>query len=152
MNPRISYREAVVQGGSPLRLVILLYEQAIEDLRRALAAHARGDIEARTREIKHAILVIGHLQSSLDKPRGGKVSLNLERFYRQVRADLLDAQCRQSSATLEKQILLLMQVREAWCEVERREGKKTEATAIATAESSQVRAEGEPHSFADWNA
>ena len=45
MNPSLSYREAAVAGASPLRLVILLYEQGLEDLRRALAAQNRGDIE-----------------------------------------------------------------------------------------------------------
>lgn len=119
MNARLSYREAAVPGASPVRLVILLYEQAVEDLRCALAAHQRGDIEARTREINHAILVIAHLQSSLDKDLGGMVAVNLERFYNQVRASLIDAQCKQSAALLERQIIFLMQVHEAWCQVEK---------------------------------
>ena len=34
MNPGLSYRETAVAGASPLRLVILMYEQAIQDLRR----------------------------------------------------------------------------------------------------------------------
>jgi flagellar secretion chaperone FliS len=152
MNPRASYRQAAVQGGSPVRLVILLYEQIIEDLRRALAAHARKEIEARTREIKHAILIIAHLESSLDKHRGGQVALNLERFYQQIRACLIDAECKQSAATLEKQISLLMQVREAWCVVERDQIGKAEPTASAPTGSSQPPAEGEPYSSADWNA
>jgi flagellar protein FliS len=100
-------------------LVILLYEQAIADLGRALGAHRRGDIENRTREINHAILVLGHLQTSLDKDQGGQVAQNLERFYHQVRAGLVDAQMRQSPEALEQQISHLMLVRDAWREVER---------------------------------
>ena len=34
MDARSSYREVAVRGASPVRLVICLYEQAIEDLRR----------------------------------------------------------------------------------------------------------------------
>jgi len=108
-----------VRGASPVRLVICLYEQAIEDLRRASAAHNRGHIEERTRHINHAILVLGHLQSSLDMDQGGQVAANLERFYNQVRNGLIEAQRRQSAAALENQITLLMVVYEAWCEVER---------------------------------
>src|SRR5579863_8169837 len=119
MNPRLSYLEGAVRGASPVRLVIFLYAQAIEDLRRALAAHGRGDIESRTREINHALLVIGHLQASLDKDQGGTVAANLERFYVQLRASLVEAQCRQSGAALEQQISHLMLLREAWDEVER---------------------------------
>jgi flagellar secretion chaperone FliS len=102
-----------------VRLVICLYEQAIEDLRRALAAHLCGSIEGRTREINHAILVLGYLQSSLDKDRGGEVAANLDRFYNHVRTGLIGAHHQQSAAALEMQISHLMLVYEAWCEVER---------------------------------
>jgi len=113
------YREAAVAGASPVRLVILLYEQAIEDLRRALAAQQKGAIEARTREINHAILVLGHLEATLDKGQGGRVAENLQNFYQQLRAGLTEAQARQSSSLLEKQISLLIEVRDGWLEVER---------------------------------
>ena len=89
-----------------MRLVILLYEQAIEDLRRALAAHVRGDIEGRTREIDHAILVLGHLQATLDKNEAGQVAANLERFYQQSVPDLLEAQCKQSAAFWSSRFLI----------------------------------------------
>jgi len=119
MNPGLSYREAAVAGASPIRLVILLYEQAIEDLRRAVAAHRNGDIAGRTRELNHALLVLGHLQATLDKDRGGQVAANLERFYRQLRASLLEAQVKQSEPLLEQQISHLLLVYEAWCDIER---------------------------------
>ena len=119
MNPGLSYREAAVAGASPVRLVILLYEQVIEDLRRALNAQRQKDIEARTREINHAILVLGHLQATLDKDQGGVVAANLDRFYQQVKSGLVEAQFQQSEAALERQISCLMQVYDAWCEVDR---------------------------------
>ncbi len=154
MNARLSYREAAVPGASPVRLVILLYEQAAEDLRCALAAHQRGDIEARTREINHAILVIAHLQSSLDKDLGGMVAVNLERFYNQVRASLVDAQCQQSAALLERQIIFLMQVHEAWCQVEK---ANTAAEPIETqpwsqSEPAAARDDQDRLPTAEWNA
>jgi flagellar secretion chaperone FliS len=119
MNPRRTYREAAVAGASPVRLIIMLYEQVLEDLGRALTALRQGDIESRAREINHAILVIGHLQASLDMERGGKVAGNLERFYGQIRAGLVEAHARQSASLLERRIADLLQVHEAWCEIER---------------------------------
>jgi flagellar secretion chaperone FliS len=119
MNAELRYREAAVAGASPLRLVSLLYEQAIEDLRRAIDAQTRRDIEARTRHINHAILVLGHLEATLDKDQGGEVAENLQRFYQQSRSALVEAQFKQSIRLLEQQISFLTQIREAWGEVER---------------------------------
>ncbi|HEV2398258.1 MAG TPA: flagellar export chaperone FliS [Candidatus Sulfotelmatobacter sp.] len=119
MNPGLSYRESSVAGASPLRLVILLYEQAIEDLRRAIDANDRHDVEGRTREISHALLVIGHLQATLDTSQGGQVAHNLNRFYSQLRSGVIAAQCAQSAELIEQQIAHLILVRDAWCAVER---------------------------------
>jgi flagellar secretion chaperone FliS len=162
MNARLSYREAAVEGASPVRLVILLYEQAFEDLRAALGAHQRGDIEGRTRHINHAILVIGYLQGSLDKEQGGRVALNLERFYDQVRFGLVEAQFKQSGAALEQQISHLMQVHEAWCEVERASRPAQTETSTTTQPLSPLRSssnskskfneEQQSRPSSEWNA
>jgi flagellar protein FliS len=149
MDARTSYREAAVRGATPVRLVICLYEQAIEDLRRAVLAQERGDIEARTRQINHALTVIGQLQGTLDKQRGGEVAVNLERFYNLVRAGMIEAQIKQSVRLLERQISQLATVHEAWLEVER-----------ATAPSQPLPAEPAPGNpavsseipIANWNA
>ncbi|HVI10586.1 MAG TPA: flagellar protein FliS [Candidatus Binatia bacterium] len=119
MNVKNSYREAAARGAGPVRLVICLYEQAIEDVRRAILAVEKGDIEARTNAINHALTVIGQLQGSLDMQRGGEVAGNLFRFYNVVRSGLIDAQFKQSATILEQQASQLAIVREAWLEVER---------------------------------
>jgi flagellar protein FliS len=102
-----------------VRLVICLYEQAIEDLRLAVIALEKGDIETRTRGINHALTVLAQLQGSLDMERGGEVARNLSRFYNQVRSGLTEAQLKQSTRILEQQIAQLATVYEAWLEVER---------------------------------
>jgi flagellar protein FliS len=118
-NPRNLYREIAADSGTPLHGVVLLYEQAIEDIRRAVAALHRGDIEVRTSELNHALLVVGQLQSVLDMERGGDVARNLDRFYSLLRIRLLEAQVRVSATILEEQMKLLLLVREAWVELER---------------------------------
>jgi len=123
MDAKSSYREATVRGANPVRLIICLYEQAIEDLRRAVIAMEKGEIEVRTREINHALLVIAQLQGSLDMERGGEVARNLAKFYGVVRAGLVEAQLKQSATILERQISQLVTVHEAWLEVERATAK-----------------------------
>jgi len=150
MDAGSSYRETAVRGASPVRLVICLYEQAIEDLRRAVIAQEKGDIEARTRGINHALLVISHLQGSLDMERGGEVAANLARFYNVVRAGLAEDHVKQSIRMLEQQISQLATVHEAWLEVER-------ATTAPLPQSAGL-AEAGPStpsretSLTDWNA
>ncbi len=150
MDARSHYRESAVRGASPVRLVVCLYEQAIEDLRRAVAALERGDVEGRTRGINHALTVIAHLQGSLDMQQGGEVAANLNGFYGLIRAGLVQAHVKESARILEEQISLLVTIHEAWLEVER----------ITPAPAPQFRASGqtapifsEPQTpIADWNA
>jgi flagellar secretion chaperone FliS len=149
MDARLRYREAAIRGASPVRLVICLYEQAIADMRRAIAALEKGDIEARTRAINHALTVIAHLQGTLDMTQGGEVAANLSQFYGLIRAGLVQGHATQSAKILEEQISLLMTIHEAWLEVER-------ITAVPPAQVASARtapALAEPRiSVADWNA
>ncbi len=149
MDARHSYREAAVRGASPVRLVICLYEQTIEDLRRAVIAQEKGDIEARTRGINHALTVIAQLQGSLDMERGGEVSRNLARFYGLVRTGLVEAQVKQSTRILEQQISQLATVHEAWLEVERATSPTSPDAGLAQAGSSIPSRE---NPFTDWSA
>jgi flagellar secretion chaperone FliS len=121
MSVQQSYREATVQGASPVGLVVRLYEQIIEDLRQAAKAFEKNDIGGRTRHINHAILVIGHLQSPLDFVNGGKVAKDLEHFYNTLRQNLVQVQFYPSTRGLTQQITDLLAVREAWIKVERAE-------------------------------
>jgi flagellar protein FliS len=133
INPRTAYRENDVRGATAVRLVVLLYEQLVQDLSQALHAIEQNDIELRTNRINHAILVIGHLQSPLDFANGGKVAQDLDHFYNVLRQNLVQVQFHPSQAGLSQQITDLLAVREAWTEVERAE--KSLATAVTTTPS-----------------
>lgn len=133
-NPRTVYREDDVRGATAVRLVVLLYEQLVQDLRQALQAIEQNDIELRTKRINHAILVIGHLQSPLDFANGGKVAQDLDHFYNVLRQNLVQVQFHPSQAGLSQQITDLLAVREAWSEVERAE-KSLAATSVTTTPS-----------------
>jgi flagellar secretion chaperone FliS len=118
MDARRHYREGTVAGASPVELVIRLYEQIVDDLRQAARALDQKNIELRTAKINHAILVIGYLESQLDLAGGGVAAENLRNFYRALRANLVQAQFRQSKKILDQQITDLLAVREAWLTVE----------------------------------
>lgn len=118
MDPRTAYREAAARGASPVQLVIRLYEQVIDDLRQAANALDRQQVDLRTRKINHAILVIGHLQSTLDFANGGEAARDLNVFYDTLRQNLVRAQFAASKPMLTQQITDLLHVRSAWLVVE----------------------------------
>jgi flagellar protein FliS len=117
-DPTLAYRESVGHSANPVRLVILLYEQLVKDLQRALSAMERCQVEERTREIDHALIVAGQLQATLDMERGGEVAQNLYRFYEVFRASLIEAEIRLAPEILRAQVRHLLTLREAWIEVE----------------------------------
>jgi len=124
---RTHYRENAVRGASRVGLVVLLYEQMISDLRGAVEALEKNQIQLRTQRINHAIVVIGHLQGTLNLHEGGEVAQNLNSFYAALRRNLVQAQARASREILDRQIDKLLELRDAWIEVERHEAKITTA-------------------------
>jgi flagellar protein FliS len=113
------YREAALRGATPVGLVVLLYEQAVQDLQRALTAIGQNNIQQRTREINHAIATLGQLNGTLDMENGGQVARNLRQFYERAKNSLVLAQAQVSPEIIRGQITDLLHLREAWCEVNR---------------------------------
>jgi len=108
------YQDTAVRGATPIELVIVLYDAAIEDMRRAIAAIQGSDVEARTRQVSHALMVLQQLQGTLDFERGGEAARQFEQFYNLVRAKLLEAQMRSSPELMQQQIRCMSEVRDCW--------------------------------------
>lgn len=119
VNARQRYQESAVRGATPIELVILLYDSAIEDMRRALAAMQNSEVENRSARIAHALMVLQQLQGTLDFERGGGPARQLEQFYNLVRAKLLEAQIRGSSDLMREQIRCMSEVRDSWAQAQR---------------------------------
>ncbi len=147
-DPRNAYRESAARGASPVGQVVLLYGQIVNDLRSAIAAVEQNRIEDRTTSINHAMVVVGYLQSTLNFEVGGDVAPNLDRFYTMVRRKLLEAQFQTSKEILNEQIALLLDLREAWVEVDR----ATSAPSAQSDETGPAVPEDAPPASGEWNA
>jgi len=119
-NPDHAYREASVRSADAVELVIMLYDIAIADLRRAIEAATNGDIERRTHEIRHAMLVLEQLQGTLNMEQGGETARSLDRLYSYIRGKLLEAQIKSAVPILEEQLGYMLSVRDAWKQVQPR--------------------------------
>jgi flagellar protein FliS len=114
MTTELSYRQTSIAGASPIGLMIVLFDTLVGDLRRAAGALRKNDIEARCKELNHAALVIGQLESWIDLKNGGESAESLSRFYAYLRAKMMEASVSKSAAVLENQIEMILHVRSAW--------------------------------------
>ena len=62
----------------------------------------------------HGFKVLQLLESMLDMANGGETAVKIQRFYAHVRGQILMAQFKLSSEILRKQIEIVLEVREAW--------------------------------------
>jgi flagellar protein FliS len=147
IDPKQVYQDAAVRGANPIELVIVLYDAAIEDLRRALAAMKVSDIETRGAQIGHALLVLQQLQGTLDFERGGASAKQFEQFYNLVRAKLLEAQLRGSLDLMQQQIRYMSEVRDCWVQAKRMLQPRAGAVAAAMATSGNSEEGGK----SEWN-
>ncbi|HZD33105.1 MAG TPA: flagellar export chaperone FliS [Candidatus Angelobacter sp.] len=147
----LSYRFAAVQEASPAGLAVIVYDLLVDDLRHAAAAMRRGDIEERSRRLKHGLLALQVLEGSLDHENGGAGIANLARLYAHIRRQILQAQFLQDPRILEQQISLLLDVREAWRTVDILAAVNARAAA-ASANLNSSNREAATHDAADWSA
>jgi flagellar protein FliS len=138
MSIRQAYREAAARGANPVALVVRLYEQMIEDMRHVAIAIEQKDVQLRSNRIKHVLVVIAHLQSSLDFDRGGKVAQDLNQFYDALRQNVVWVQFYPSNRAANQVITDLLAVREAWIEVERTEYPSSSTAAVTVSRSPQM--------------
>ncbi len=116
----LAYRRTAAEASSGLGLLISLYDTLAGDLRRAAEAQRTDDIEARCREARHAILIIGYLEDWINKGPGGPLAQELSSLYASLRRNVIDAEARQSAEILEQQMKRVLEVREHWQSVELR--------------------------------
>lgn len=125
-DPARAYRELAVRSASPVGLVVILYEEVIRCLRRALDAVQRNNIERRTVELSHAILVIGYLQSALDYEQGGNVARSLSNFYNSARSKIVDCSGPKAQELLESLAAEFSSLAEGWQQIDREIGQQSE--------------------------
>lgn len=142
----LEYRRAATQQASVVGLVIALLDTLAGDLRRAASAMDKADIQGRSDQLVHAIKVIQQLEFMLDMNKGGATAEKVNRFYAHVRRQIMQAQFKKSSMILRKLVDAVLEVREAWQQLDRSasENKGTEPAQPANAPSAEYTAPSEP--------
>jgi flagellar protein FliS len=114
----LTYLRSAAQNATAVGLVIILYDLLTHDLELAITALADRDVERRTAEIKHSFLVLQQLEGSLDMERGGEEAKHFSAFYSALRCKIMEAHIKASPEMLRQQVELVVEVRQAWQQVD----------------------------------
>ena len=113
----LTYRRSAAAGASGLGYLMALYDTLARDLHGAASAQLAGDLEQRTRQVKHALAVLAFLENWLDAERGA-LAQQLAVLYASVRRRLMLAQGRQSAKIFEDLMSEVLGIRAIWQQLE----------------------------------
>ncbi|HDS9360506.1 TPA: flagellar export chaperone FliS [Enterobacter chengduensis] len=104
-----------IAGATPHQLIALLYDGAINAMRRAEIYFQSGNIARRGEMISRAINIIDNgLRAGLDHEKGGQIAAELESLYEYISRTLLEANLSQSGEKLPHLISLMTGMSETW--------------------------------------
>ena len=112
-----SYTRARVVGGSPVELIIMLYDGAIEFLHKASTAVNMQNLQTKLKYIDKTLAIIQELDRSLNFEAGGEISINLHNLYNYMMKELVLANINYDADKLMHIRGLLENLRKAWVEV-----------------------------------
>jgi len=125
-----TYQEIAVQTSSPTKLVVMLYEGAIRFLGQSVTAIKSKDIDTKRQSIDRAMAVIQHLQSTLDRDRGGDVAAELDRLYIYITSKVLEGSTKLQTEPIEEAIKLLNVLLSGWEEIVKKEQENAVPTTL----------------------
>ncbi len=109
-----NYVEAEILTASPVRLVEITFDVAVNALESARECCKKGDISGRGQFVNKAFAVLAELTSSLDFEAARDLAENYAKLYDYCQRRLLQAHGEQSEPMLFEVESLLKELREAW--------------------------------------
>lgn len=107
--------DTAVAAADPHRLVLMLFDGALEAIRLAQQHVAAGRIAEKGQAIGKAVRIVEEgLKASLDKDAGAALARQLAALYDYASLRLLQAHCRNDDKALDEVARLLADLREAW--------------------------------------
>lgn len=112
-NARQQYARDAILSASPARLLTMLYDRLLLDLRRAEAAQEVADWQTANDQLLHAQDIVAELSATL-RPDVWDGADGLRGLYEYVRMALVGANIHRDVARTREAITLLTPLQEAW--------------------------------------
>ena len=112
-----AYRRTNVHTRSPLELVVMLYDGALQSLGEARTAIARNDVAGRTNSVSKALAILTELQGTLNMKEGGALAEELDRLYAYSISRLVDVTTKRDAKAIDDIIRVLTPLRDGWSQI-----------------------------------
>lgn len=110
--------ETGINSASPHGLIVMLYDGAIEAIRKAKIYLEMGNVEMKTKSVDKALRIIKDgLTTSLDVNAGGALAQQLLALYDYIGKELILANVQNNTERMDTCIGLLDDLRSAWLEI-----------------------------------
>ncbi|MGE4232241.1 MAG: flagellar export chaperone FliS [Bacteriovoracia bacterium] len=110
------YKQTQVTTASRGKILLMLYEACMKNLRIAADAINRKDLAEKGKHIVKAHDIINELSLSLNHEVGGNISKELERLYVYMVEQITEANVKNDSKPIEITLKLLQTLYEGWVE------------------------------------
>jgi len=133
------YGRTSIETAGKLDLIIMCYEKTIQLLRQAKDHFDGNDIEKKARKMQKALDIINELQSCLNIEKGGQIAMNLDAIYTYITQRLLQGDINKDLSVFDECVNLLSELKEAWSEISRNQGKEEHMEAISSHQDSDIK-------------
>jgi flagellar protein FliS len=104
-----------VEAATPHKLILMLYDGLLRQLRLAKAHMSKGDLGSKAVCLSKAVGIIDQgLRASLDDEKGGELAERLRALYDYAERRVVHANARNDAAVLDEVIALIEPLRTAW--------------------------------------
>lgn len=115
MNPYLKqYQQTEVKTASPEKLLIMLYDGAIQFLNKAKIGIADKNIEETHNNIVGAQKIISEFMNTLDLNLGGEVARNLYNLYEYLHYRLIQANIKKDIDMVDEVLTHLKDLKQTW--------------------------------------
>jgi flagellar secretion chaperone FliS len=112
--------DTAVADADPHRMILMLYDGALEAVRRATTFMQEGRTADKGQMLGKAVRIVEEgLKASLDRSAGGQLAQQLASLYDYISMRLLQANLRNDAAALAEVARLLDELRGAWAQIGR---------------------------------
>ncbi len=108
------YRKSETESKSVAELIVMVYDGAIDNLRKAAELYKADKMQDGYEAMEKAKRFVVHLYTTLDEEKGGEIAANLSEMYAYLIERMNFIQATKDIETINESIDLLSNIKEGW--------------------------------------